>query len=86
MVMFQEFNNKIFKCLIDKVIFLEFSEENIVDPDSAAELLETIGAELQSMNEKNRQFFKEKIKVIAHDYSDDKKNFVCSLPDFFGLC
>ncbi len=46
MVMFQEFNNKIFKCLIDTVIFLEFSEENIVDPDSAAELLETIGAEL----------------------------------------
>lgn len=83
--MYQKFSDKIIKCFVEMIIFLEFSDENIVNSDSAIEILELISSELQSMDESNKEFFKKQIEKIAISYSADKKKFVLSLPEYLGL-
>lgn len=83
--MSQEFNEKLIECLVKTTIFLEFSDENVVDPDSSIEMLEVISAELQGLNSSDIQYFEEKIKKIAASYSDEKKEFIIGLPHYLGI-
>lgn len=83
--MYQDFNDAILKGLIDAIFFLEFSEEDVVNPDNAVAILESIGSELQSMDEANKEKFKLQIKKIAPSYTENKKKFVLALPDYLGL-
>jgi len=73
------------KCLVETMIFLEFADENTLDPDSAVEILETISYELQSMDKNNKEHFNEQIEKMVDIYSNDKKEFVKSLPQYLGL-
>lgn len=83
--MSQEFNEKLIRCLVETAIFLEFSDESVVDPDSSIEMLEVISSELQGLNSSDIKYFKEQIKEIANTYFDEKKEFVIGLPKYLGI-
>ena len=73
------------RCLVETAIFLEFSDESVVDPDSSVEMLEAISSELQGLNSNDIKYFKAQIKEIANNYFDEKKEFVIGLPKYLGI-
>ena len=80
-----EINIHLVKAIADMAIFLEFSDENVVDDDAAIAVLEQMGAELQLMDEATKSSFIAKLAVISNDYSDDQSDFVSGLAESLGL-
>ena len=83
--MSQEFNTKLIKCLVETAVFLEFSDETIVDPDSSIEMLEAISSELQGLSSDDIEYFNEQIREISNSYFDEKKEFVMGLSKHLGI-
>lgn len=77
-------NKTLVKCLIDIILFMEFSED-IIDEDSAIEVMEKIAYELSLMDEEERKEISSLIVEFADDYSSKEKEFIQSLPDALGL-
>ena len=76
---------RLVKIIADLAIFLEFTSEDQLDPDTAVEMMEQMASELQLLNDDDRsevvQFFLE----ISREYTGDKCNFIKDLPESFGL-
>ncbi|WP_375225315.1 hypothetical protein [Burkholderia orbicola] len=72
------------KIIVDVLIFLEYSGENIIDPDASMELMETIGKELQKMSDSERAFLSKGIRELARQYGP-RANFVMNLPSNLGI-
>ena len=74
------------KCLIETMIFLEFTDEELLNPDVAVEMQERIASELNDLNHNEKNILKNKIKEIVESYKDEKiKNYITSLPDNLGI-
>jgi hypothetical protein len=67
------------------MIFLEFSDESSINQDVAVSLMEQISSDLSLINDQDRVFFVNNLTAISEHYTDDKKEFIKSLPENLGL-
>lgn len=76
---------KLAKVVADLAIFLEFTGEELLDPDSAVEAMEQIAVELQSLDDKERENLTGIFIELSNAYEGDKSVYVRGLPEFLGL-
>ncbi|ODP30904.1 hypothetical protein [Pandoraea sp. ISTKB] len=72
------------KAIVDIAIFLEFTGEESLDPDSALNAMERLSAELQCMSAEDRQIFSEQCRALSGAYGD-KEGFVIGLSEALGI-
>ena len=73
------------KILIDTIIFLEFSDESVINQDSAIAMMEQISSDLRKMNIDDKQKLLGVIEAILDYYPENHKEFLRNLSkDFFG--
>lgn len=77
-------NKYLARIVVDVSIFLEYSDENIIDPDASMELLEQISSELQKMTDAERASLSKSIRELAPQYGP-RANFVADLPSNLGI-
>jgi hypothetical protein len=79
-------NSHLAKAIADIAIFLEFTSENLLNPDASMEAMEQLAAELQLMNDADRESLTKELKRLSVEYVDKSKaKFVDSLPESLGL-
>jgi diadenosine tetraphosphate (Ap4A) HIT family hydrolase len=80
-------NKAILRALIDTIMFLEFSDNENINPDAAVAQMEQIASFLQDMDKKEIEQFVETCSLVAQEYKDDaeKTNFILSICENFGL-
>jgi hypothetical protein len=78
-------NSHLIKIILDIAIFLEFSNEDIINDDSAIQMMESIAYELQKMEESHKNDFIKKINELANEYKDEQKVFVQTFAYNYGL-
>ncbi|WP_341793040.1 MULTISPECIES: hypothetical protein [unclassified Rickettsia] len=78
-------NSHLIKIILDIAIFLEFSNEDIINDDSAIQMMESIAYELQKMEESHKNDFIKKINELANEYKDEQKVFVQTFAYNCGL-
>lgn len=76
---------KLVKIIANLAIFLEFTNERQLDPDLAVKMMEQMAAELQSLNDDDRDDIKKIFQDISREYTGDKCEFIKKLPESFGL-
>lgn len=80
------FNTHLIKALADLAIFLEFTDERLLDADMAVGAMEQLAMELQCMSETDKQILAGQFKSMRTEYLDeDKAQFVENLPESLGL-
>ncbi|MFJ4291927.1 hypothetical protein ACIP1U_19405 [Cupriavidus sp. NPDC089707] len=78
------FNRHIAKAIADFAVFLEFADEDVLDPDASMQAMEQLAAELQSMSEDERRALSTWFGEIASDYGG-REAFVRDLSETLGL-
>jgi hypothetical protein len=74
------------KAIADFAIFLEFSDEKLLNADASMEAMEQLAAELQLMGDKERGDLTQQLKKISAGYGELRKvEFVENLPESLGL-
>ncbi|GKX58677.1 hypothetical protein [Leminorella grimontii] len=76
---------KLAKVVADLAVFLEFTGEEQLDPDSAVEAMEQMAGELQSLDDKERENLTGIFIELSNEYEGDKSLYVRGLPEFLGL-
>lgn len=77
-------NHHLAKAVIDIAVFLEFTEENVLNADAAMEALEQLAEELQQMSSEEKDVFVQRCHELAGSYGD-KEQFVRNLPEALGI-
>ena len=78
-------NDKIIKILVDTFIFLEFSDDEVINEDASIQLMEQISSDLQCMDDENKNYLAMKIKEMSIFYDEDKRDFIRELPISINL-
>lgn len=73
------------KIIADLAVFLEFTDEELLDPDLAVEALEQVAAGLQLMDNHQRNEIANTLKDLSKQYTGDKEEYVRNLPESLGL-
>ncbi|WP_205205200.1 hypothetical protein [Azonexus hydrophilus] len=74
------------KAIVDMAIFLEFTDEELLDADTSIEAMEQLAMELQLMEGEGRSELSSQIRRVSAEYEDvNKAQFVEKLPEFLGL-
>ncbi len=73
------------KVIADIAIALEFTDENLINPDVAIEMQESIAGTLQSLDEVNRKYIADVFESIATYYNGEIADYVRSLPANYGI-
>jgi hypothetical protein len=78
------------QALVDCIVFLELSNDEVVDPDSALQVLENIAYLLQRLNAPDRDAFLRFVEEMANDAAriDPSSEVVArlrSMPEYLGL-
>ncbi|RCS56428.1 hypothetical protein [Parvibium lacunae] len=74
------------KAIADIAIFLEFTNEKLLDQDTSIEAMEQLAMELQLMEDDDRRSFGLLLKKLSAEYKDSRKaQFVENLPESLGL-
>lgn len=73
------------KCLIDTAVFLEYTEEDELNEGTAVKMLEQLGSELRSLNDKDKEHLVCQINGLAEKYPQSVKLFVKQLPHNLGV-
>ena len=76
---------KLVKIIADLAIFLEFTSEELLDPDAAVEAMEQMAAELQTLNNEDRTNLSNLFIGLSKEYSGDKSEYIRELPESLGL-
>lgn len=80
------FNKHLIKALADLAIFLEFTDDKLLDADMAVGVMEQLAMELQCMSNNDKKILVEQFKSMRADYLDEEKaRFVENLPESLGL-
>jgi len=85
LLMSREIDQHVARAIVELAIFLEFSADDVVDPDAAIQRLEQLASTLQMMDLESRSSLCSQFKSIAMEYSDEQARFVESLGDVLGL-
>lgn len=83
--MLKNSNTRLVKIIADLAIFLEFTDEEQLDPDLAMEMMEQMAVELQLLNDDDRINIIQLFQSISSEYSGERGNFVKELPESLGL-
>lgn len=75
---------QVMKALIDVAMFLEFSDDRIIDPDAAVSALEDLAANLQMATPETRAALTQGIRSLAGCYPA-RVGFVSDLPETLGI-
>lgn len=78
-------NIKLVKVIADLAVFLEFTNEGLLDPDLAVEALEQMASELQLMDVQDRNDLANTFRSISKEYTGDKSEYVRELPESLGI-
>lgn len=81
----QVVDKHITKVIIDVMIFLEFSDEDIVNFDSSLQVIENIAAELKLMDHNLKESFTQTVIELSEYYDSEMKDFVKNLPNLLGV-
>lgn len=73
------------KVIADIAIALEFTNETLINPDVAIELQENIAANLQSLDEVEREDIAREFICISALYNGEIADYVRSLPANHGI-
>ena len=73
------------KAIADIAIALEFTDENLINPDVAIEMQESIAGTLQSLDEFNRKDIADIFESISTHYNGEIEKYVRSLPTNYGI-
>lgn len=71
--------------LIDLVLFLEFSDDDIVDPDAAMQAMEQLSSRLLEGDDSDRILLADRISALSEQYPNDKTEFIRSIGENLGL-
>lgn len=83
--MHQEIDKHLAKAIIDITIFLEFSDETVLDADASVGAMEQLAAELQLMSQDTKNSLIEQFQSLASEYPAGRGDFVRSLAETMGL-
>lgn len=73
------------KSLVQFLVFLEFSDDDVVDPDIAIQEMEKISTELKSLEESKLALLLEDIYQLSTHYDDEKASFLMSIDEYLDL-
>jgi len=80
------FNKHIAKVIADVAVFLEFTDDDLLNQDLAIEAMEQMAAELQLMREEEKVSLSLAFEEISNEYLDPIcKEFVKNLSYSFGI-
>jgi hypothetical protein len=79
-------NQNLVKAIADIAIFLEFTDEKLLDADTSVEALQQLATELQLMNDEDRSNLSQQLRELSGGYVDKHKaQFIENLPESLGL-
>lgn len=79
-------NYNLLKALVNTTVFLEFSDENVIDPDIAVAVMEQIAADLSDLTADEKKHLLESFSKLSEVFPDkEKSEFVASLGDTLGI-
>jgi len=78
------FNRHIAKAIADFAVFLEFADEDVLDPDASIAAMEQLAGELQLMSEDERRALSDCFDEIVSGYGG-RDAFVRGLSESLGL-
>jgi hypothetical protein len=78
-------NEHLTKAIVDIAIFLEFTNEEYLNPDIAVEAMEQLAAQLQEMPEGDQRDLAKRIIGLSASYEQQHREFVADLPEALGL-
>lgn len=76
---------RLVKIIADMAIFLEFSDEESLDPDIAVGMMESIAAELQLLSLDDKMKVANAFDLISKEYQGDHEIYIKELPESLGL-
>jgi hypothetical protein len=76
---------RLVKIIAGIAVFLEFTDEESLDPDVAMEMLEGIAAELQQLGDNERADVANAFNEVSKEYSGEQAAYIKDLPEAFGL-
>jgi hypothetical protein len=86
LALFSPMNDTLVRAILDLAVFLEFADDQTVDPDAAIEALEQLSSTLMGMDPADQIAFTTSVGQLASQYGDaEVSEFVRSLPSAFGL-
>ena len=72
--------------IVDTAIFLEFTNDELLNEDVSIQAMEQLAAELQKLTLEEKQLLKVELKNISSSLNDKQKSdFVANLSESFGL-
>lgn len=77
-------DKQIAKAIVDMLVFLEFSSDDVVDADASIAMIEQIAAVLQEASDSVRADLAQCFNELSNEYGDHSE-FVASLPETLGL-
>ncbi|WCM18264.1 hypothetical protein NDK50_12365 [Paraburkholderia bryophila] len=77
-------NDHLVKAIVDIAMFLEFTDENLLDADAAIRAMEQLADELQKMPADGKDVFIRCCHDLAGRYGN-KRQFVENLPEALGI-
>lgn len=78
-------DQSIARAIANVAIFLEFSNEDLVNEDASIEAMEQLASDLQAMGVQARSALSVALKEIAATYEGEVAQFVTELPEAFGI-
>lgn len=76
---------RLVKRIAGMAIFLEFSDEESLDPDIAVGMMESITAELQLISLDDKKKVVNTFYLVSKEYQGDRAVYIKQLPESLGL-
>ncbi|MBK4770375.1 MAG: hypothetical protein FT726_12005 [Pantoea sp. Morm] len=76
---------RLVKIIADMAIFLEFSDEESLNPDIAVGMMESIAAELQLLSLDDKKKVENTFDLVSKEYQGDRAVYIKELPKSLGL-
>ena len=79
-----ELHDNFVLALIDFAVFIEFSGDELLDPDAGIEALENLSFRLNGLDSSTKEALVARMKTLAATYGK-RESFVSSLADNLGI-
>ena len=83
--MSQNLIEKLTKCLVDTFLFLEISNEELVNEDAAVAMLEQLSSDIQSLDDFNKKNLEREIIKLSSNYPQDVSDIIRNMPKNLGI-
>lgn len=76
---------QIARIIANYIIFLDMTDDDILDPDAAVQMMEALGADLDALDKGFLRELVDAFPVIAEEYSGEAQKLVRNIPRHFYL-